>query len=142
MSAMNLTGDLATTHIWNSLTQSQSCTNLEDGKTRKKTKIKMVLALELACGSIPKSYYPAARGFEEFHVHITFDYRCNQQDLGLSLRHSQMVTTIHQECKIMKSWQYDIEVPCIVQKRLLWYSAQSHLNEVLIKIGTLKICYE
>ena len=47
-----------------------------------------------------------------------------------------------QECKNLKSLQFDIQVPCIMQWRLLWYSARSHLNEVLNKIGTLKKCYD
>ena len=63
MSAMNLTGDLATTHIWNSLAQSQSWTNLEDGQRGKKTNIKVVLALEVACGSLPNPYYRRGHRF-------------------------------------------------------------------------------
>ena len=63
MSAVNLIGDLATTQIWNSRTQSQSWTNLEDGKRGKKTKIKVVFALELACGSLPNPYYRRGQRF-------------------------------------------------------------------------------
>ena len=47
-----------------------------------------------------------------------------------------------QESRVWELVQDDIEVPCIVQWRLLWYSAQSHLNEVLIKIDALRICYD
>ena len=47
-----------------------------------------------------------------------------------------------QECKLLKSLQYDIDVPCIIQWELLWQSARSHLNEVLIKIGHFKKCCE
>ena len=47
-----------------------------------------------------------------------------------------------QECNFLKSLQYDIDVPCILQWELLFYSAQSHLNEVLINIGALKNCFE
>ena len=45
---INPIGALATAQIWNSLSQSQSWTNL-DGQTGKKTNIKLKLALELAC---------------------------------------------------------------------------------------------
>ena len=47
-----------------------------------------------------------------------------------------------QECRIMWFLQDDIEVPCITQWRLLWYSAQSHLNKILIRIGALRACYD
>ena len=49
-----------------------------------------------------------------------------------------------QECKNLKlkSLQYDIEVPCFMQWELIQYSARSYLNEVLIKIGALKKCFE
>ena len=56
----------------------------------------------------------AAIGFEEFHVRITFDYRGNQQDLGLSLRNSRMVTTALQE------WQhYEVIAVCTLKFRAL-----------------------
>ena len=51
---INPIGALATAQICNSLSQSQSWTNLEDGQRGKKTNIKLKLALELACRSSPK----------------------------------------------------------------------------------------
>ena len=41
----------------------------------------------------------------------------------------------------MKSLQEGFEVPCIMQWRLLWYDAQSHLNNILIKAGALQACH-
>ena len=57
---------------------------------------------------------PRPEVFEELHVHITFDYRGNQQDLGLSPRNSRMVTTIFQE------WQnYEVIAVCTLEFRAL-----------------------
>ena len=46
------------------------------------------------------------------------------------------------ERKIMWFLQDDIEVPCIMQWRLLWCSAPSHLNEMLIKGGVFQTCHD
>ena len=45
-----------------------------------------------------------------------------------------------QESKSMWFLQDDIEVPCMMQWKLVWYSAQSHLNRFLIRIGALRDC--
>ena len=42
------------------------------------------------------------------------------------------------ESEIFRSWQYDIEVPCIMHWGLLWHLL--HLNDVLIKIDALRKC--
>ena len=42
----------------------------------------------------------------------------------------------------MKSLHYDTEVPCVMQWGLLWYSAPSHLNEILIKGGASQTCHD
>ena len=34
--------------------------------------------------------------------------------------------------------QDDIEVPCIMQWLLLWYSAHSHVNNVFTRVGVLQ----
>ena len=47
-----------------------------------------------------------------------------------------------QESRIMWFLQDGIEVPCTMQWRLLWYSAQSHLNKVLIRNGALRACHD
>ena len=44
--------------------------------------------------------------------------------------------------KIMWFLQDDIQVPCIMQCRLLWLCAQSDLNKVLIRVGALRPCHD
>ena len=53
MSGRNLIGARATTQTWDSLLPLQLWTKLEDVTRRRKMKIKYVLALEPACGSMP-----------------------------------------------------------------------------------------
>ena len=47
-----------------------------------------------------------------------------------------------QACIVMKSSHCDVEVPCIVQWEVLWYSARNHLNNVLINVGVFQACYD
>ena len=47
-----------------------------------------------------------------------------------------------QESKNLWFLQDDIEVPCIMQRELLWYPAQSHLNHVLINVGVFQACHD
>ena len=47
-----------------------------------------------------------------------------------------------QDSKLLWFLQDDIEVPCIMQWRLLWYPAQSHLNHVLINVGVFQAFHD
>ena len=47
-----------------------------------------------------------------------------------------------QESRVVGLLQDVIEVQCMMQWGLLRYSAQSHLNKVLIRIGALRVCYD
>ena len=42
-----------------------------------------------------------------------------------------------QEAKVQEALQYDLEIPCIVQWRMLWFSAPISLNKDLLNVGTI-----
>ena len=68
-----------------------------------------------------------------------------QQDVGFFLHGSHRVDSNrvpcmeHKESFLMKSLHYDIEVLCIIQRRLLWYSSPRHLYEILIQGGVFEL---
>ena len=99
-------------------------------------KIKLVHVLVFACGSIPKEQFRIfQKDMENFipkersmagAVEKTWDFL-----------HGTRVWILQspvelQESHIMKSLVKDIEVLCIMQWGLLWYSPPSQLNEILM----------
>ena len=42
-----------------------------------------------------------------------------------------------QEAKVLEAQQQDLAIPCIVQWRMLWFSAPSSLNNGLLKDGVI-----
>ena len=73
-------------------TPSWSWTNLVNGKSGKKTKIKLAHALERVCGSLPNSCLVTVTRHEEVRVQVTFDDRGTQLVLEPSLCTSRVDT--------------------------------------------------
>ena len=89
------------------------------------------------------SNFATAKGHQKLHVQITFYYRGNQQDLGFypwcSCMDSQELCETSRTQNFVGFQKDVIEIPCIVQKGLLWNSAQSHPNKVLIRF---RACFD
>ena len=71
--------------------------------------------------------------------------RGNQPDFRFSLRDSGLDTKEprgNPRKQILWFLQDDIEVQCIMQWGLLSYLAQSHLNNVFIRVGVLQACHD
>ena len=47
-----------------------------------------------------------------------------------------------QECKVFEYLSYDIEVPCVVQWEMLWYSGSTRFNNDLINDGVIHEQYD
>ena len=113
----------ATTQTCIPLTPLLAWTKLEDWKRGKETKIKLRLNLEAACRSLPKQYYRCGqRTRRTSGPHYIRLWRQSTR-LGTFSVGSRMDTTkLHgapRNAKNMKSLQYDIEVPCMMQWELL-----------------------
>ena len=46
-------------------------------------------------------------------------------------------TTALQEAKVLESLPHDIEIPCVVRWRMLWFSAPTSLNNDLLNDGVI-----
>ena len=104
-------------------------------------KIKLACVLERVCGSTPQLCLATVKGRGEFHVHIAFDCRGNQQDLGLPVGSSWLQKSLV-ELEEGELWflHEDIGVPCIMRTVVVFCS--EHLNKVLITIGALRSCFD
>ena len=47
------------------------------------------------------------------------------------------MTIVLQEANVLEALQYDLEIHCVVQWRMLWFSAPTSLNDDLLNDGEL-----
>ena len=47
------------------------------------------------------------------------------------------MTIARQKAKVLEAFQYDIEIPCVVQWVILWFSAPASLNNDLLNDGEI-----
>ena len=84
-------------------------------------------------GATPKHQVRHGQKDMDNFIHITPECTSSKQDLGLVLWASRMETT---------EFNGDLAMPGSMHWWLLWYSAPSHLNEILIKGCVFQTCHD
>ena len=126
----------------NSHTPSRLRTNLEGGKKGMNEKIKLERDLEQACGSTPKPWFcTGPRHMENFMMNkMNSITEAVNGAWGILYEDQEWIpqnSIQRQECEVLKSSHCDIEVPCVVQWRMLWYSAPTSLKNDSLNDGVI-----